>query len=748
MESIRLTEFLKDPLAEGVPDRLGIAKSLSFAWTEGTVANPEIGRLRNREDLNFLSHSVGVEGKIVGLIYARIQRVLNVSSVGDARNEYSLENFETVPSKVVGRKALGDISLYEQILDCYPSTRLRHCVLANPGVFEKITAKEFHEYDKASKAHCLRHVPNLGKKTVAEIADLISDSISGVKVDPQASRKLRASAFGPPAVEKNKTSRPASLSKRAQRKLQLESVLGKLQTHAEWPSIALLEQFYEIATSPGDKEIIAQRLAGKTLHDIGLQFGCSRERVRQREKRALQNLKAFLNDDFLELSDRLRLELVESNGQVSSEYLKARLDARDCSDLAIFVFARIYLDSVKFVSGAVVSTALESGSSGIDSLWPSFLSKDWPVNISDLLADTEVLDQDRAINFFSFDKNAVIDSEGFITSATLNRSEEIVFALRSIGGRGDTESISLAIEQLFGVKRNERNLRRTMARMSQAVMLGRGIYALLEAINLDDQEIQAIRDDCVRFLSAKGSFVSAKLLCRELDVDFNIATDPAYLLYSILQDDQRLLFGRGLMVSTKSAASKGAFNHSLQDQIEALLEGGEGFSVAQIEALLYEDGRVVHPASIRGTLDSSELIVRVDRGRFSLKSKVLDVYQESFFLCAELLLFNSKRSVFDLTSKMLCVTALENVRPLNDYVVRSLLDKHPSFVVKNDYCELITPSPPVRQYREEGIASSSMLIKLDFTHGATNETQSGNLIRSAEEDQCLLDEVFGAFEQS
>lgn len=45
-----------------------------------------------------------------------------------------------------------------------------------------------------------------------------------------------------------------------------------------------------------DREIIKKRLEGMTLKEIGIQYGVTRERIRQREKRALRVLRKILQE--------------------------------------------------------------------------------------------------------------------------------------------------------------------------------------------------------------------------------------------------------------------------------------------------------------------------------------------------------------------------------------------------------------------------------------------------------------------
>ena len=81
--------------------------------------------------------------------------------------------------------------------------------------------------------------------------------------------------------------------------LELEAVsaitIGDVLIHRQYPSVT---EFAAQLKSEREREVIMGRLEGKTLNELGLHYGVSREQIRQNMQRGLRNRPRLREDQY------------------------------------------------------------------------------------------------------------------------------------------------------------------------------------------------------------------------------------------------------------------------------------------------------------------------------------------------------------------------------------------------------------------------------------------------------------------
>lgn len=388
----------------------------------------------------------------------------------------------------------------------------------------------------------------------------------------------------------------------------------------------------------------------------------------------------------------------------------------------------------------------------------------WPLTLSDLASRTGGIPEGIVADYLAEHYGAVIE-DGVVTHVErLRVAERLIYVLRDAGGALHTSQIRARHHKLFGLDVSEHAIGSTLGRLTDALIVDRGTYDLYENLGLPREKIKAVRDQVYAYIDSKGRFISTKVvhadLFSSLTGDGGLSMSP-YLILGLVQDDERFVVKRGLMVGLQHFDPEETFA-SLEETIHNLVAEHGPIAVPEIVECMAEE-RKVHDAGIALVLKASPEIVAVGKGRHDLAVRAFgsEAAIRRLELAAELSLLDGKLGLHGLLARLRAVGVATN-----SHVVNSWIRKVPHFEVEEGVFALAQPSPIVNRYERafsevyeasngpevnrqrlsEALRGSDAqeLIELDYR---TTEASRKNLALERQDgDAAIIDEMLSEFE--
>ena len=279
----------------------------------------------------------------------------------------------------------------------------------------------------------------------------------------------------------------------------------------------------------------------------------------------------------------------------------------------------------------------------------------WPCHISTLRGLLPDLSTERITRCLEDELGAELRDDEILTIKHLPTAIRLVLVLRDAGRPLHLTQIRARHNELFGLDCDERAAGATLQRLSEALIVERGIYCLYDSLGLTKKQVSMIRDACVRNLSDKQHFLSAKLLYKHIleslpDVD-DVQFNP-YTLLGICQDDSRFATRRGLMVGLAREGFEDTFS-SLTETIHDIVRAHGPISVPDLCARMSHERQVLD-VNVGMILKNSPEIVMSARGLYDTVERKIgdDKMVERLTLALQLSLADRPASLHTLVSRL------------------------------------------------------------------------------------------------
>lgn len=633
---------------------------------------------------------------------------------------------------------LDEVSFPEVLLGFMVPTRLRKLFKEhrNTGRLPVATLGGYLRRRQEVRAFLIKQ-RNCGRKSLATLDDLCSSIIEAILLDCGMTREAALAAVRG-LLSEDRVDLPTLT------RIELATALSNCNIPFTADDISSLSskainleelsptEFLSMALAGGLREreehVLVRRFAldglrRQTLEELADQYGLTRERIRQVEKSALRKCRIRANrvqfERYLATKEEEIWQLLAGNQHfLPRENLNIK--ARQLPGLVRLSLDVVFSGTEGWLARharpiragwvrrglsadeeAALVDAFSPRSAGGKSEWRERIEAavdvaPWPLTLSDLASRTGGIPEGIIADFLAEHYGALIE-DGVVTQVErLRAAERLIFVLRDAGGALHTSQIRARHHKLFSLDVSEQAIGSTLGRLTDALIVDRGTYDLYENLGLPSEKITAIRDQVYAYIDSKGRFISAKVihadLFSSLTGESGLSLSP-YLILGLVQDDERFVVKRGLMVGLQHFDPEETFV-SLEETIHNLVAEYGPITVPEIVERMAEERQVLD-AGIAPILKASQEIVAVGKGRHDIAVRAFgsEAAIRRLELAAELSLLDGKLSLHGLLARLRAVGVATNSN-----VVNSWIRKVPRFAVEEGIFALAQPSPIVERY--------------------------------------------------
>ena len=507
----------------------------------------------------------------------------------------------------------------------------------------------------------------------------------------------------------------------------------------------------------------------ETLEQVASDYDVTRERIRQIEKKAKQKLGTKRTKKILigALEQEGSLEKLFKNRKiVSDEQISAvgnllTAHERLAVDLA-FGDMRSFLDaeSVRTEAGWVqeqdlllISHEPEDLSGSLrQRIVSAIREQQLPIRLSQIATSLPDYPPSEIKVELEERLGATLQGDIVVAAPKLPSSVRCVLILKEAGHAMHCEEIRARMHELFGKDESIGQIGNTLAGLEEALIVERGTYDLYENLSLSDDEIAEIRERTLSHLGNVGGYVSAKILFSDLfqgeTKRFGIAFGP-YMLLGIVQDDERFVTKRGLMIGRATDDDRSEFRGLGEEVLAVLTEAQRSMTLVEIAHEL-EGRRDVLTTSISIGLENSPEAVSVGRGRFDLVDRAIgpDERQADLISACAIALANGPRTAFALSELLSPTWGEIQTRPLLSFLKnRTFFDVDQKIVSLTGLPEAVAKYVAVRdrvlEVGELGMPDAEAVRDALASRGVPDLTRLDYLFASKEDEAGEGEEMLG-----
>lgn len=473
-----------------------------------------------------------------------------------------------------------------------------------------------------------------------------------------------------------------------------------------------------------------------TLEEIANLYDLTRERIRQLEKRGLlliEKRKKGLLDLFL----KSREEYIRNKLWNHASFMRDRDVHRKflelaglerLSILALYGSERNFLERDSLLEGTYwIPANLESGTLALlqaqievdkkiqsvkDSIKEILVESKWPISVESICTLLPMYSREHIQSCLRDQLDArIVDGNIMQICGGLTADERLTIILCNQGCSLATKEIANIHLSMFGSNVADGTIINTLGQSGKALITARGTYNLYRNLKISEVELSEIRHEVFEFVNRKQRFLSAKIIYAGLfsgkvmtDKNFN-----PYMLYGIIQDDERFICKRGLMIGLASFVEEKFVG--LRETIFSIVDDHGPLTIAAIQRAL-SDHREAFGSTISMMLENSENYIKSGRGNYNRIDRVIgkDIQLDELKMRMELILADRP---LDIVSVQSILGSLEVRLPTR--AILSLLQKWGNFSFENRKIILDQPSPDVAEYNicfnqatERSLASDQM----------------------------------------
>lgn len=530
-----------------------------------------------------------------------------------------------------------------------------------------------------------------------------------------------------------------------------------------------------ISTLNDRQQDILQRRYGinrgqtETLEQVASDYDVTRERIRQIEKKAKQKLETKRTKKVLigALEQEGSLEKLFKNRKiVSDEQISAVSKLLTAQELLAVDLAygdmRSFLDaeSVRTEAGWIQEQDLLLTSHEPEDLSGSLRQRivsaireqKLPIRLTEIAAALPDYPLSEIMGELSARFEASIEGDFVRAASRLPGTVRCILILREAGRAMHCDEIRARMHEVFAKDESIHHIGSTLSGMEEALIVERGTYDLYENLSLTDGDLEEVRDRTLSHLKRVGGFISAKVLFSDLfqgeTERFGIAFGP-YMLLGIVQDDERFVTKRGLMIGLATDENKSEFRGLGEEVLAVLIEAQRSMTLVEIVQEL-EGRRDVLTTSISVGLENSPEAVSVGRGRFDLVGRAIgpDERQTDLILACAIALANGPRTAFALSELLSPIWGEIQTRPLLRFLKnRAIFDVDEKIVSVTELPEAVAKYVAIRdrviEVGEMGVPGVEAVRDALVSRDAPDLTRLDHLFANKQEEPDEGEEMLG-----
>jgi len=344
----------------------------------------------------------------------------------------------------------------------------------------------------------------------------------------------------------------------------------------------------------------------------------------------------------------------------------------------------------------------------------SVYNASWPINIIKLAEGFPNLSGPEIQSFLEKRYGAEVQDGIVMRVKKISPVRLVIYVLRKERRPMQPSEIAEKCREMFGVDIREHAISGTLGRMSEALIVERGMYNLYENLILNSTQIKVIADATFKYIQEIGTYVSAKVIHKDLFQGIeeynNCLTD--YMILGITQDDERFSVKRGLMIGLNSEGFEDNFV-SLYETIYKIVEEHGPCSPSEVKALLH---KLTHRDILSVTISiafrerESSKFVAVGEGTYDLLNRAIGDENDVLRVkqAIEISLSSGSVTGFHLIEKLESVGITMNI-----YMLLSLCSKFDNIEVNDRLISLTSPSEKISDYNNlfEKLFNSSLPLE-------------------------------------
>lgn len=453
-----------------------------------------------------------------------------------------------------------------------------------------------------------------------------------------------------------------------------------------------------------ERFILIKRSKRKTtLEDLGNKLQVTRERIRQIEAKAIKKLILRYRNALQTFAAKLDDLLDDSFGQISIEDCKNALNINK-SDLYLLTFvSEQFLKEKIFVTEDVVCRreSKENFTEWNTEIDNSLFSMKWPPDILLLRSQLDEIPYSYLEHYLNTKRKAQIKNNKVIHIGKLPRTSLVSYALRDENRPMTPNEVAMKTKKMFGVEMSGHSISAVMGRMDNVLIVARGLYALYESLKVPQEIIDEIREESYDFLYQTQSFVSSKVLYEDLFKEkyFKFSMMNDYVILGILQDDNRFITKRGLMVGLVD------FEHEtkhkpLKDEISEIVEEQGPVKVSEIQQKLSQSRRIL-AVTITLMLENDERFIRCESNTYASVKYVFEETREYelFKLAIQIILLNEPSGIYYLKKRLERIRRFSRVL-INQAMLQSILRRIDNLTKRHEVYKLNTSNWNLKNYNQ------------------------------------------------
>lgn len=506
-----------------------------------------------------------------------------------------------------------------------------------------------------------------------------------------------------------------------------------------------------------------------TLEAVAQNFGVTRERIRQIERKAIEALLAKFGQTFLLASTAIETQLIQRGVReitLPAFSALARCGVMTCG-LYFKFLKRLGVDEAETLAlrdrvhlyRPVAFAPSETWDERIDN---ALINARWPLDFKEFVSDIHDVPHFYVARRLCERYHAAIAEDVFTEQPRMSTGKMCLQVLASTRMPMHLAEIRAGVFRHFGVDLTLHHVASNVGYHASVTICAPGTYVRYVDLPYSDELIKQI---CARMqdeLESREEFLSSKWLFERLftaeltgyPVGFN-----HYLLLGFAQDDGRFVVKRGNMIGLAGFDITKTFI-SLEDTVRNIVLEHGPIEVAEIVAHLADTRSLCNDASIKNILANSPEVIQVGRRTYDSLHRFFADREEydALVLALRVALLAGTRSVYALAAEM----ATLGLHKASTEVIGSILAAADDVTQAGGLYRLSDPDARLQHYEQLARASladgnlerlrqqaetafgsqtAEQLIRFD-RRLQTSPTQQQNKAASSELDAILADFEF------
>jgi len=495
--------------------------------------------------------------------------------------------------------------------------------------------------------------------------------------------------------------------------------------HNEELNAEIIKNLIKELVNDREYDVLVKRFAlnqkvSETLDEVAKDYNCTRERIRQIEKKALgklkvlkktfhfylekesRNIQTILFEDidyfsyeettkiFKRLPGEYRIGIQVSYGDIDA-YLKAHY-----TNHKMFWINKTdpqRLEQLKhIINSDTAGKPLEKRISEV------LNQLKWPITVNALAKEiieysADVIEKELRNTFDA----EIVNGDIRVFRKNIRASQRVIMALRYAGRALSLSEVRSYHKQLFAHDVLEHHVGAILGRLEEALIVERGKYNLYENLELSSKEVETIRQECFAYLNERKIYVSAKRIFDDIYIGrhtYNAEFNP-YMLMGILQDDGRFVCKRGLMLGLSTFSEEDFVG--LNEKIYKIVDDYGPIDLKEIQEHLSSDRKVLD-VTVLIVLDDSPQHIKIAPATYDRIDRVIGDHKDccAFKFAIEIALIDGDLSIFALQNRLEAVGI-----NFDKNVLVSWLDKQENIERRKTTVHLVASSMEVTEHNEK-----------------------------------------------